>query len=231
MRGPDVKSYAPPFELNKPITNSAIVKVLKSATPKFQPGNILVARQAPTSEYAVFSKAMLQGAEVLQNSYGLDEKLFLGALGMPGLTAYSSYYEIGAPKKGETIFISAASGAVGQIVGQLAKHDGLKVVGSVGDDKKLEFIKNELKFDGGFNYKKVSDAKLSPINHIVQSFQLTATAALGETVGGFAEIGTRRNRHLLRECKPPNFRHAGVVATLTYNDRSAASNSTPLCNT
>ena len=59
---------------------------------------------------------------VLKNPYNLDEKLFVGALGMPGLTAYSSFYEIGAPKKGETIFISAASGAVGQIVGQLAKH-------------------------------------------------------------------------------------------------------------
>ena len=73
---------------------------------------------------------------------------------MPGLTAYSSFYAIGEPKKGETIFISAASGAVGQIVGQLAKHEGLKVIGSVGDDKKLEFIEKELKFDGGFNYKK-----------------------------------------------------------------------------
>jgi NADPH-dependent curcumin reductase CurA len=72
----------------------------------------------------------------LNNPYNLDPKLFIGALGMPGLTAYSSFYEIGAPKKGETIFISAASGAVGQLVGQLAKHEGLIVIGSVGDDKK-----------------------------------------------------------------------------------------------
>jgi NADPH-dependent curcumin reductase CurA len=75
---------------------------------------------------------------------------------MPGLTAYSSFYEIGAPKKGETIFISAASGAVGQLVGQLAKHEGLKVIGSVGDDKKLDFITKDLNFDAGFNYKKES---------------------------------------------------------------------------
>ncbi|KAI6920087.1 NAD(P)-binding protein [Hortaea werneckii] len=73
---------------------------------------------------------------------------------MPGLTAYSSFYDIGKPKKGETIFISAASGAVGQLVGQLAKHEGLKVIGSVGDDKKLDFITKDLGFDGGFNYKK-----------------------------------------------------------------------------
>jgi NADPH-dependent curcumin reductase CurA len=85
---------------------------------------------------------------------------------MPGLTAYSSLYEIGKPKKGETIFVSAASGAVGQIVGQLAKHEGLRVIGSVGSDDKLEFITKELGFDGGFNYKneKPADAlaRLAP---------------------------------------------------------------------
>jgi len=90
----------------------------------------------------------------LDNPLNLDPKLFVGALGMPGLTAYSSFYEIGQPKKEETIFISAASGAVGQIVGQLAKHEGLTVIGSVGSDAKLEFIKKDLKFDEGFNYKK-----------------------------------------------------------------------------
>lgn len=90
----------------------------------------------------------------LENQYNLDPKLFIGALGMPGLTAYSSLFEIGQPKKGETIFISAASGAVGQIVGQLAKHEGLTVIGSVGSDEKLDFIMKELGFDGGFNYKK-----------------------------------------------------------------------------
>jgi NADPH-dependent curcumin reductase CurA len=78
---------------------------------------------------------------------------------MPGLTAWSSFYEIGQPKKGETIFISAASGAVGQLVGQLAKHEGLTVIGSVGDDKKLEYIKSELGFDSGFNYKTEKPAE------------------------------------------------------------------------
>jgi NADPH-dependent curcumin reductase CurA len=74
------------------------------------------------------------------------------------LTAYSGFYDIGQPKKGDIIFISAASGAVGQIVGQLAKREGLKVIGSVGNDKKLEFIMKELAFDGGFNYQKEKPA-------------------------------------------------------------------------
>jgi NADPH-dependent curcumin reductase CurA len=109
---------------------------------------------SPIEEYSVLDKDAVANCIELKNPYNLDPKYFLGPLGMPGLTAWSSFYEIGQPKKGETIFISAASGAVGQLVGQLAKHEGLTVIGSVGDDKKLEFITKELNFDHGFNYKK-----------------------------------------------------------------------------
>ncbi|CAK3734654.1 zinc-binding dehydrogenase like [Lecanosticta acicola] len=154
MRAPEIKSYAPPFGLGKPITNGAIVTVIKSDHQKFKPGDLVHAASTTTEEYTAVDKDTADTFEVLQNPYNLDPKLFIGALGMPGLTAYSSFYAIGEPKKGETIFISAASGAVGQLVGQLAKHEGLKVIGSVGDDKKLEFITKELGFDGGFNYKK-----------------------------------------------------------------------------
>lgn len=155
MRPANVKSYSPPFELGKPITNRCIMKVIKSATPKFQPGDVIISGGvSPIQQYSVLDKEFVKEARKLENPYNLDPKLFLGALGMPGLTAWSSFYEIGQPKKGETILVSAASGAVGQIVGQLAKHEGLKVIGSVGDDKKLEFIKKELGFDDGFNYKK-----------------------------------------------------------------------------
>ena len=75
------------------------------------------------------------------------------------MTAYSSFYEIGQPKKGDIIFISAASGAVGQLVGQLAKREGLTVIGSVGDDKKLDFLMKDLGFHEGFNYKKEKPAE------------------------------------------------------------------------
>jgi NADPH-dependent curcumin reductase CurA len=120
----------------------------------------------------------------------LDEKLFLGALGMSGLTAYSSFYEIGKPKKGDVIFISAASGAVGQIVGQLAKREGLTVIGSVGSDAKLKFITEELGFNGGFNYKVEKPAAALKraleekgyvflIIHLVLGAELLIRAALG----------------------------------------------------
>lgn len=165
MRDPSKKSYSAAYQLGAPITNSSIAKVLKSDNPKFQPGD-LVSGMLSIEEYSVISKEQVAGINKIHNPYKLDEKEFIGALGMPGLTAYSSFYDIGQPKKGETIFISAASGAVGQVVGQLAKHEGLRVIGSVGDNDKLDFITKELNFDGGFNYKteKAADAlaRLAP---------------------------------------------------------------------
>jgi len=153
MRSAEIKSYSPPFDIGKPITNSAILSVIKSDNDKFKAGDIIHGSRTATEEYTALDKEAAEGFRVLENPYNLDPKLFIGALGMPGLTAYSSFYAIGAPKKGETIFISAASGAVGQLVGQLAKHEGLRVIGSVGDDKKADFITKDLGFDGAFNYK------------------------------------------------------------------------------
>jgi NADPH-dependent curcumin reductase CurA len=72
---------------------------------------------------------------------------------MPGLTGYSEFYEIGKPKRGEVIFISAASGAVRQLVGQLAKREGLTVIGSVGSEEKVQLLMETFGFDGGFNYR------------------------------------------------------------------------------
>ena len=163
MRGrmlPIVNSYVSGFKIGEPLNNNAISTVIKSDNSLFKEGDIVIGN-SNFQEYVVISKeradmrrAVLgDGFSILENPLRLDPRLFLGALGMSGLTAYSSFYEIGKPKKGETIFISAASGAVGQIVGQLAKHEGLKVLGSVGSDEKLKFITEELGFDGGFNYK------------------------------------------------------------------------------
>jgi len=158
MRPKEVKSYAPPFDLGKPINNTVIAKVLKSKNASYSEGDI-VTGQLPFQEYIVLDDSSISAIQPLKNPQGIsDLRIFLGALGMPGLTAYSSIYEIGKPKKGETIFVSAASGAVGQLVGQLAKREGLKVIGSVGSDEKLDYIIKELGFDGGFNYKKEKPA-------------------------------------------------------------------------
>jgi NADPH-dependent curcumin reductase CurA len=147
------------FPINEALDEMAISTVISSSSPRFKAGDVVIG-YANFSEYQIFSKKATEnttlGIELtlLKNPLGLDPKIFLGALGMPGITAYSSFYELAKPKKEEVIFVSAASGAVGQIVGQLAKREGLKVIGSVGSDEKLKFIKEELGFDGGFNYKK-----------------------------------------------------------------------------
>ena len=163
MRAPDVKSYSPPFTLGEPITNRAVSKVVKSDVEQFKPGDVIISMDSTGfEEYTRLEEGPTSRARKLENPYNLDPRIFVGALGMPGLTAWSSFYEIGEPKKGETIFISAASGAVGQLVGQLAKHEGLKVIGSVGSDEKLEFILKDLGFDAGFNYKKEKASEALP---------------------------------------------------------------------
>ena len=166
MRPAEVKSYAPPFFLNQPLNSRSLAKVIRSNNANYKEGDLVV------GFIAIQQYVALNGDEIgtighLENPLGIEDiRVFLGPLGMPGLTAYSSLYEIGKPKKGETLFVSAASGAVGQLVGQIAKHEGLKVIGSVGSDEKLNYITKELGFDSGFNYKteKPADAlaRLAP---------------------------------------------------------------------
>lgn len=165
MRDPKIKSYSAAYEVGKPINNGGVAEVIKSDNPDFKEGDIIKGMSS-IENYSALTAEQAKAWTKVHNPHNLPLSNFIGALGMPGLTAYSSFYKIGQPKKGETIFISAASGAVGQIVGQLAKHEGLKVIGSAGSDEKVEFIKSELKFDEAFNYKKTStrDAlkKLAP---------------------------------------------------------------------
>lgn len=151
MRDESKKSYSPAFPLHSVIPNGGVAEVLVSKTDKFQKGD-LIYTFIGTQQYSVLTSEQLASARKIHNPYNLPLSHFTGILGMSGLTAYSSFYKIGEPKKGETIFVSAASGAVGAVVGQLAKREGLRVIGSVGSDDKVEYIKS-LGFDGAFNYK------------------------------------------------------------------------------
>lgn len=91
MRAPESKSYSPPFDLGKPITNRGIAKVLKSDRPEFKEGDIIIATDSlGTEEYTAFPKGPSSRAKKLENPYNLDPRIFVGALGMPGLTAWSS---------------------------------------------------------------------------------------------------------------------------------------------
>ncbi|KAF7557170.1 hypothetical protein G7Z17_g957 [Cylindrodendrum hubeiense] len=161
MRDPTIKSYSPAFELDGPIVSGSVSKVIKTDSPDFKEDDLIVA-YIPVAEYARISKEALATVQKINNPHNLELGLFLGPLGMPGLTAWSGLHRIGQPQKGETIFISSAAGAVGQVVGQIAKREGLTVIGSVGSDEKLEYIIKELGFDAGFNYKKESPKDALP---------------------------------------------------------------------
>ncbi|KAI1382641.1 NAD(P)-binding protein [Hypoxylon trugodes] len=153
MRDPSIPLYQPAFALDGAVENFAVGRVLKSDSDKFSAGD-LIHTVLPFAEYAAVPPEFFGYVSKIHNHYNLDLDLFLAPLGLPGITAYSSVYELGHLKKGETIFISSAAGAVGSVVGQLAKREGLTVIGSVGSDEKLDFITKELGFDAGFNYKK-----------------------------------------------------------------------------
>jgi NADPH-dependent curcumin reductase CurA len=154
MRSPEKKSYSPPFTLDEPITSFCVSKVIKSDCPTYNEGDLHVGPGVPVQQYSPLSKETVEKGHKIGRSTALpDLRNYIGPLGMPGLTAYSSLYEIGKPKASETIFISSAAGAVGQLVGHLSKREGLTVLGSVGSDEKVDFITNDLGFDGGFNYK------------------------------------------------------------------------------
>ncbi|ORX89681.1 NAD(P)-binding protein [Basidiobolus meristosporus CBS 931.73] len=154
MREAEAKSYSPAFTLGKVLDAGGVSEVIKSKNPEYKEGDI-VQGLIGWENYTVVSEGKnlrkIDGAR--QSSIPLS--YHLGVLGMPGMTAYAGLFKIGEPKQGETIFISAASGAVGQVVGQIAKIKGLRVVGAAGDDSKVKFLLDELKFDAAFNYKKM----------------------------------------------------------------------------
>lgn len=146
-------SHHPPFQIGQVLEGLGVSQVVESANPKFKPGDF-VSSWTKWEEYSVIPEG--KGLKLIDPSVA-PLSYYLGALGMPGFTAYVGLYEILKPKKGETIFVSAASGAVGQMVGQLAREAGLYVVGSAGSQDKIDLLKNKLGYDAAFNYKEEKD--------------------------------------------------------------------------
>jgi len=159
MRSPEVKSYFPAAMVDTPFMGGAVVEVIRSGEPKFQPGQVLVTF-SPWEEYAIIPAVSPIGSIVVipnPRESKVPLSYYLGVLGMPGLTAYAGMTKFCAPlTPGQTLYVSAASGAVGQVVGQYAKALGIRVVGSAGSDDKVAYLK-ELGFDEAFNYKKHTD--------------------------------------------------------------------------
>ncbi|BCL34913.1 NADP-dependent oxidoreductase [Nostoc sp. MS1] len=139
-------SYAASTELNSVIVGGTVSQVIKSHHPDFQPGDFVLSSHG-WQTYAVAKGETLRKLDSTQAPLSYN----LGVLGMPGLTAYAALLDIGQPKAGETVVVSAASGAVGTVAGQIAKIKGARVVGIVGSDEKLDYIVKELGFDAGIN--------------------------------------------------------------------------------
>ncbi|KAJ2548261.1 hypothetical protein EV175_004896, partial [Coemansia sp. RSA 1933] len=135
-----------------PISSIGVGKVVASASPMFQPGDQIRSEQFPWEKYAVLSDSEIMPIPVS------DRPLtdYIGVLGMPSFTAYLGLVGVGAPTAGETLLVSAASGAVGQIAVQLGKARGLKVIGIAGSDEKAAYIK-DIGADEALNYKTCGD--------------------------------------------------------------------------
>ncbi|CAM5727650.1 NADP-dependent oxidoreductase [Streptomyces antimycoticus] len=151
MRGRmnDVKSYAPPFQLDQPMEGGAVGKVIASNAEGLSVGDHVL-HFGGWREYATVSA---------KSAVKVDPEVaplpaYLGVLGMPGLTAYAGLLEVASFKEGDAVFVSGAAGAVGSEVGQIAKLKGAsRVIGSAGSDDKVRLLLDEYGFDAAFNYK------------------------------------------------------------------------------
>ncbi|GAB2287535.1 hypothetical protein Dimus_021910 [Dionaea muscipula] len=155
MKSPDPlrPNYVDSFNPGSPLSGFGVAKVLDSSHPNFKKDD-LIWGITTWEEYSLISSVdslfKIQHTDVPLSYY-------TGILGMPGLTAYVGLYEICSPKEGERVYVSAAAGAVGQLVGQFAKLMGCYVVGSAGSKEKIDLLKDKFGFDEAFNYKEEQD--------------------------------------------------------------------------
>jgi NADPH-dependent curcumin reductase CurA len=153
MRGRmnDVKSYTPPFQLGEALQGGAIGEVTASNDPSLKPGDLV-------NSFLGWREGFNAKAEGLQklDPGALPPQAFLGAAGMPGLTAYAGLLKVAGLKDGDIVFVSGAAGAVGSMVVQIAKAKGHKVIGSAGGAEKAKFLK-EIGCDAVIDYKATPD--------------------------------------------------------------------------
>lgn len=157
MRGrmSDAKSYAKPVEIGAVMEGQTAGEVVASRAPGFAPGDTVL------GGYGWQRFSCVQPARLFRiDPQEAPLSASLGVLGMPGLTAWVGLEDIGQPKAGETIVVSAASGAVGQVAGQIGKIRGCKVVGIAGGRKKCDFVTGELGFDACLDHHEDLDAQL-----------------------------------------------------------------------
>ncbi|HYD49716.1 MAG TPA: NADP-dependent oxidoreductase [Terriglobales bacterium] len=152
MRGRmmDRKSYVPPFAIGQPLDGGSVGEVIESQHDGFAAGEYVCGfANGGWREYHLSDGTMMQKIDPSVAPL----QAYLGVLGMPGLTAYTSLLRIGEPKPAETVFVSAAAGAVGSVVCQIAKLKGCRVVGSAGSQEKIRWLTQEAGIDAAVDYK------------------------------------------------------------------------------
>ena len=148
----ELNSYTPPFELEKPLTAGSVGEVVESRNPRYARGDTVIGMLNWATHTVHDGKGLRKIDPALA-----PLSAHLGVLGMPSFTAWYGMKHICKPKAGETVFVSAATGAVGQVAGQLAKLAGAYVVGCAGDDAKCEWAVRDAGYDACFNHRSERD--------------------------------------------------------------------------
>ncbi|KAF9464072.1 hypothetical protein BDZ94DRAFT_1257474 [Collybia nuda] len=156
MRSPEVKSYSPPYFVGEPTSGYGVGVVVRSEHEGVKVGDHIYGGLTH-EEYSV--RKGLEGLRIIKKEQNLPWSVYVGAAGMPGMTAYMAWKEYSKAKKGEVAFVTTGGGPVGSFVIQMAKLDGLKVIASAGSDEKVKFMK-DIGADVAFNYKTTSTAEV-----------------------------------------------------------------------
>ncbi|GAC1339232.1 MAG: NADP-dependent oxidoreductase [Myxococcales bacterium] len=153
MRGrmEETRSYAPPQPIGEVMIGGTVAEVIESKNPRFKAGDVVLG-MAGWQEYQATDGSMLRALD----TSAIPASAYLGCMGMPGVTAWYGLTRIGAAKPGETVLVSAASGAVGSVVGQLARLRGCRAVGIAGGKAKCEHVVRDLGFDACVDYRAPS---------------------------------------------------------------------------
>ena len=149
----DDPNYIEPIAIGDPVRATVIGRVVKSASDDFAEGDVAMV-MGGWERYTTVPAAM---CTKLDESAGIPLSYYLGVLGPTGLTAYFGTLDVARPKEGDTVLVSAAAGAVGSIVGQIAKMQGCRVVGMAGSEDKCAWLRDELGFDEVINYRTCGD--------------------------------------------------------------------------
>jgi hypothetical protein len=216
MRGRmnDAKSYAAQSEIGDVMVGGTVGEVAESKNPNFQVGDKVLG-------YFGWQQYGISNGKGLQKLPAASVPLsaYLGALGMTGITAWVGLISIGQPKPGETVVVSAAAGAVGSVVGQLAKQHGCRAVGIAGGKAKCDYVVNELGFDACVDYKAghlredLASATPDGIDVYFENVGGEILETVATRLNTFARIPLCGMVSQYNETNPQGFRHFGALLT------------------